>query len=537
MTITVKKRDNRVEELDINKIHKIVNWACEGLEDVSSSDVEMNAKLLFYDGIPTSDIHNSLIRSACDLVSKDYPNYQIVASRLLSYKLRKDVWGESTPPRLLEHIKKCVELGVYDDFILSQYSESEIHKIGKLINHDNDQRFTHSGLAQLIDKYLVQNRKTKQIYETPQFAYMLIAMTLFASYSKNSRVSYIKKAYQAFSEFKINLPTPIMRNVRTGRKFYSSCTLIDCDDILDSIFASTHAIGRYTASNSGIGLNVGRIRGIDSDIRGGEEVHAGMIPFLKVFESATKSCTQTGTRRGAATVYYPWWHYEIEGLLVLKNNAGTDETRVRKIDYSVVFDKLFLERLRDKQTISLFSSIYVPGLFDAFGTPEFAELYHKYESDKTIPRKTVEAKTIFEIFIRERVETNRIYCMFIDNANNQGSFKDTVRMSNLCCLTGDNLVNVVINGSNCEICIDELVELVNDDNNVYILSKDLNRDVIEYKKVVAGLKTKEVDEVYQILDKDTGQFVVCTGDHEIYTKNRGFVRADELTEEDELDIV
>lgn len=536
--ITVIKRDGSSVPLDINKIHRVLTWAVQDLEDVSVSDIEMNAGLHFHEGISTTDIHNSLVKSASDLISKENPDYQYVAARLLLYKLRKDVWGESEPPRLLEHIKRCVELGVYDGEILEKYTESEIHKIGKIIDHSRDSKFTYAGLAQFVDKYAVQNRKTNQVYETPQFAYLVMAMTVLSNYPKSQRISLIKRTYNAFSLFKINLPTPIMRNVRTGRKFFSSCTLIEVDDTLDSIFASAHAIGRYTASNSGIGLNTMAIRAIDSPIRDGEEIHAGLLPFYKVFESSTKSCTQTGSRRGAITVNQAWWHPEIETVMVLKNNAGTDETRVRKMDYCIAFDRTFLERLQRKEEVSLFSSSDVPGLKQAFGTPEFKELYLKYEQDPNIPRKTVPAEKIAEIFLRERMETNRIYCLFIDNTNNQGSFKDTVQMTNLCCLSGDNKIEVTIDGLPCTVSLEELVELFNTtERKITVLSKNLENGSIEYKKLLAAIMTKTVDELFVVTDTDSSKKVICTGDHEFYTKNRGYVRADELKEDDILDCV
>lgn len=427
--ILVTKRDQRTEPLDIEKIHRILEYATSGL-NASISEIEMNASLNFYQGISTVEIHDSLIKSAVNCISTEYPDYQYVAGRLLLYHLRKTVWGESEPPRLWEHIQENKSL--YDERIF-EYSESEVHKINKFIDHSRDDKFTYSGLNQFIDKYAIQNRITHEIYETPQFCYMLIAMCLFSKYPKNSRLKHIKRAYDAFSKFYINLPTPIMRNVRTPRHHFSSCTLIDVGDSLDSIFASVHAIGRYTASNSGIGANIGRIRNINSPIRGGEEEHAGVIPFLKVIEAATKSCTQAGSRRGAATINCQYWNKEIMSILPLKNNAGTDENRVRKVDYAISFDNLFFDRLKANENISLFSSIDVPGLYEAYGSAEFSALYKKYEQDDNISRITIHPMEIIKEFMKERIETNRIYALFIDNANSQSPFTDTVKMTNLCC--------------------------------------------------------------------------------------------------------
>jgi len=432
VSVKVVKRDGTKEDYSVDKIHKIIGWATDGIEGVSQSDIEMHSQLSIRDGITTKEIHEILIRSANDLISEESPNYQHVAARLLLYSLRKSVWGESEPPRLLEHIKNLVELKVYDDVVLKEYTESEIHKIGKFVKHKRDELFTYSGLQQLVDKYLIKNRKTGKVYETPQFAYILIAMTLFAKYPKDTRLGYIQKCYNYLSTFKISLPTPIMAGARTPIRQWSSCVLADCADTLPSIFSTATAIGYYTARRAGIGLNVGRLRAIGAPIRYGEVVHTGIIPFLKVFEATAKSCSQNGIRGGGATVYCPFFHYEIEDFVVLKNNGGSEENRVRKLDYAVQFSKLFYQRLINNQNITLFSNHECPDLYESFGTPQFDEVYERYEKDPKIKmRKVLPARELATLFSKERLETGRIYLMNVDNAN-QSPWTETVRTSNLC---------------------------------------------------------------------------------------------------------
>jgi len=425
----ISKRNGQSEDYDVEKIHKVVHWATEGLNGVSLSDIEMNANLSLYDGIQTSEIQQILIKSANDLISESNPNYQYSAARLLNMQLRKDVWASGTkPPAFFDFIAVRVDNGVYDPAILEKWSKEDVEKLESYINHSRDDLFTYAGLQQLIDKYLVKNRSTGEIFETPQFAYMLIAMCLFDD------VTEVKKAYDAYSTFKINLPTPIMAGVRTTIKQFASCVLVDVEDDLDSIFSSLHAVGKYTARRAGIGLNMGRIRPINAPIRGGEVIHTGIIPYLKNFESAVKSTSQNGLRGGSATVHVPFWHYEIEDVLVLKNNAGTDDNRVRKLDYSIQFCKLFYERLVANEDITLFNPNEAKGLYEAFGDNEkFEELYNKYENARSIKfKKKISARKLCEIFARERLETGRIYSMNIDTANEHGSWDIPVKMSNLC---------------------------------------------------------------------------------------------------------
>ena len=429
----VNKRNGSIEPLNLEKIHKMVELACDGLAGVSSSQVEINSGLQFYDGISTKEIQEILIRSASDLIDLDAPNYQYVAARLLLFSLRKQLYGvQFDHPTLFAHINKCVEQEVYDGEVLHKYTQEEIDGLGEYLDHERDFLFTYAGLRQVTDKYLVQDRSTGEIYETPQFMYMMIAITIFQNYSQENRITYIKKYYDAISRHKINIPTPIMAGVRTPIRQFASCVLVDIDDTLDSIFSSDMAIGKYVAQRAGIGINAGRIRGINSKIRGGEVQHTGVVPFLKKFEATVRCCTQNGIRGGSATVHFPIWHQEIQDILVLKNNKGTEDNRVRKLDYSIQLSALFYQRFIDNENISLFSPHDVPGLYDAFGTESFDELYERYEGQTEIPRTNVSAQELFLNLLKERAETGRIYIMNIDHCNTHSSFKDPVRMSNLC---------------------------------------------------------------------------------------------------------
>jgi len=429
----VKKRDGRIESLDLDKMHLMVEESCKGLAGVSASQVEMKSGIQFYNGISTGEIQEILIRSASDLIDLDHPNYQYVAARLLLFSVRKQLYGKMKElPNLEQHIVECVSAEVYDNDIYTKYSQEEIAKADSFIDHDRDYLFTYAGLRQVVDKYLVQDRSSGGVYETPQFMYMMIALTIFAEYPKETRMSYVKRYYDAISKHKINIPTPIMAGVRTPLRQFASCVLVDVDDTLDSIFTSDMAIGRYVAQRAGIGINAGRIRGINSKIRGGEVQHTGVVPFLKKFESTVRCCTQNGIRGGSATVHFPIWHQEIEDILVLKNNKGTEDNRVRKLDYSIQISKLFYERFIKDEEITLFSPHDVPGLYNAFGLPSFDDLYVSYENDPSIPKKTIKAQELILNLLKERAETGRIYIMNIDHCNSHSSFKDKVEMSNLC---------------------------------------------------------------------------------------------------------
>ena len=432
--IHIVKRNGSREPININKIHKVVEFACEGLAGVSSSQIEMNANIQFYDGMSTSEIQEIMVRSANDLISLDNPNYQFAAARLLTYGLYKQVFGEFTAKPFIEIIKENINRGVYDPEILEKYTEEEIESLGSYIKHKRDENFTYAGMRQVVDKYLVQDRSSGEIFETPQYMYMMIAATLFANYPKADRMHYVRRYYDATSLFKVNIPTPVMAGVRTPVRQFASCVLVDSNDTLDSIFASDMAIGRYTAQRAGIGINAGRIRGVNSKIRGGEVAHTGIIPFLKKFESTVRCCTQNGVRGGSATTHFPFWHQEIEDILVLKNNKGTEDNRVRKLDYSIQLNKTMYERLLSGGEITLFSPHDVPGLYEAyFGDPAvFQELYEKYERATSIKKKTIDAMELFSALIKERAETGRIYIMNVDHCNTHSSFKDPVYMSNLC---------------------------------------------------------------------------------------------------------
>ena len=431
--IKVQKRDGRIESLDLDKMHLMVDEATKGLAGVSASQVEMKSGIQFYDGITTAEIQEILIKAASDLIDLDHPNYQFVAARLLLFSLRKSLYGKMRElPHLEEHIMSCTNIDVYDKEIFIKYSKEEIEKANGYIDHGRDFLFTYAGLRQVADKYLVQDRSGGGVYETPQFMYMMIALTIFQEYPKDTRMSYVKRYYDAISKHRLNIPTPIMAGVRTPLRQFASCVLVDVDDTLDSIFSSDMAIGRYVAQRAGIGINAGRIRGINSKIRGGEVQHTGVVPFLKKFESTVRCCTQNGIRGGSATVHFPIWHQEIEDIIVLKNNKGTEDNRVRKLDYSIQITKLFYERFIQDAEISLFSPHDTPGLYDAFGTDRFDDLYVNYERDESVPRKTIGAQKLILDLLKERAETGRIYIMNLDHCNTHSSFKDKVEMSNLC---------------------------------------------------------------------------------------------------------
>ena len=435
--ITILKRDGSREELDLEKMHKVVFYACNDVAGVSASQVELKSHLQFYNGIESANIQETLIKAAADLISEETPNYQWVAGRLINYHLRKIVYQSFEPPHLKEIALKNVELGYYDKSFFSVYSEEEIDQLNNYIKHDRDENITYVGMEQFRGKYLVQNRVTGEIFETPQIAYMMIAATLFASYPKETRLKYVKEYYDAISNFDISLPTPIMAGLRTPQRQFSSCVLIETDDSLDSINATSSAIVKYVSQKAGIGIGAGSIRSIGSPIRNGDASHTGVIPFFKLFQSSVKSCSQGGVRGGAATLYYPIWHMEAEELLVLKNNKGTEDNRVRHMDYGVQFNKLMYERLLTGGDISLFSPSDVPGLYEAFfdDQDKFKELYE--EAERTVTRKKVmPAAELFGQFMEERKNTGRIYLMNVDHANTHGAFKPEVapvKQSNLCC--------------------------------------------------------------------------------------------------------
>jgi ribonucleoside-diphosphate reductase alpha chain len=507
----VVKRNGKTEPLDLNKLHVMVEEACKDLAGVSASQVEMQSGIQFFDGISTAEIQEILIRSASDLIDLDHPNYQFVAARLLLFSIRKQLYGRMHEvPTVKQHVDQCIKKGVYDAEIADLYTDEEFDKLQSMIDHGRDYLFTYAGLRQVVDKYLVQDRSTGTLYETPQFMYLMIAATIFSKYPKETRLDYVKRYYDAISKHKINIPTPIMAGVRTTLRQYASCVLVDVDDSLDSIFSSDMAIGKYVAQRAGIGINAGRIRGINSKIRGGEVQHTGVVPFLKKFESTVRCCTQNGIRGGSAT----------------KN-----------------------------EDISLFSPHDVPGLYDAFGTDGFDALYDAYESDTSVPRKTIGAQKLFLDILKERAETGRLYIMNIDHCNSHSSFLDKVEMSNLC-VAGNTKIEVRItthkevdgNATNIyrlppvEIEIQQLQEFIEEGLSldcVEVLSRDVDtgNQEIDYHKITAFAQTSPKAKVMKITDEESGKSIVVTPDHKVYTKNRGYVMAKHLRETDILDII
>jgi len=435
--IQVTKRDGRLEPIDLDKIHKVIEWAAHDLDNVSVSQVELKSHIQFYEGIKTRDIHETIIKSAADLISETTPDYQYLAARLAIFHLRKIAYNKFTPPHLYDHVKTLTDAGKYDEHILKDYSRAEFNELEAYLDHWRDMNLAYAAVEQMAGKYLVQDRVTKTVYESPQFLYMLVGMCLFANYDKGERLSYVKRFYDATSQFKISLPTPIMSGVRTPSRQFSSCVLIECGDSLDSINATTSAIVRYVSQRAGIGINAGRIRALGSPIRGGEAQHTGCIPFYKLFQTAVKCCSQGGVRGGAATLFYPLWHLEVESLLVLKNNRGVEDNRVRHMDYGVQLNKTMYTRLIKGQDISLFSPSDVPGLYDAFFEDQdtFEELYTKYENDPNIRSRQIPATELFSLMMQERASTGRIYIQNVDHCNTHSPFDPTVapiRQSNLC---------------------------------------------------------------------------------------------------------
>ena len=549
----VVKRNGLIESLDLDKMHLMVEEACKGLAGVSASQVEMTSGIQFYSGISTQEIQEILIRSASDLIDLDHPNYQFVAARLLLFSVRKQLYGKMKElPNLEQHIYQCVNHEVYDRDIFIKYSKEEIERADSYIDHDRDYLFTYAGLRQVVDKYLVQDRSGGGVYETPQFMYMMIALTIFAEYSKEIRMSYVKRYYDAISKHKINIPTPIMAGVRTPLRQFASCVLVDVDDTLDSIFSSDMAIGRYVSQRAGIGINAGRIRGINSKIRGGEVQHTGVVPFLKKFESTVRCCTQNGIRGGSATVHFPIWHQEIEDILVLKNNKGTEDNRVRKLDYSIQLSKIFYERFIQDGEITLFSPHDVPGLYDAFGTDKFDDLYVEYENNSSVSSKTIRAQDLILTLLKERAETGRIYIMNIDHCNSHSSYKDQITMSNLC-VAGDTQIKTRVvtyidnsDGTNDVRCgsvnettmtgLEQFIKagLLFEWQRVEVLSYNTETNQQEWAQITNFAETSPKAKVMKITDEESGKSIVVTPEHKVFTKNRGYVMAKDLTEKDEL---
>lgn len=535
--VRVRKRDGSLEPLDLNKFHRVVEFACEGITGVSASEVELRSQIQFYDGIKTSDVQETLIRAAADLITEETPNYQWVAGRLVSYHVRKQVWGSSTPPSLLDHVRRVVEAGFYDPVLL-EYDAEEFEELERAIDHGRDDLLTHAAMDLMRTKYLVRDRARDVLYETPQLAMMAISMTLFSGYPKGERIRWVVDFYDALSRHEISLPTPIMAGVRTPQRQFSSCVLIDSGDSLDSMNASASSIVKYVSQKAGIGLNVGRIRAIGSPVRRGDAVHTGIIPFLKYFAAAVKSCSQGGVRSGAATFCYPLWHLEVESLLVLKNNRGIEENRIRHVDYCVQLNRVMYERLLSEGNITLFSPSDVPGLYEAFFTDvnRFRELYERYEADPTIRKKTVPAVELFSTLMQERKDTGRVYVSNVDHVNDHGAFRKEVApvyMTNLC-VAGDTTVTVMLESGEIQDVQVSDVPTLCASGNVKVWSRNVRTGKLEFKDVTAAVKTSPSARVMRVTDVKTGYSVVCTPEHRIYTKNRGYVRADELNATDEL---
>ncbi|MGL9735175.1 MAG: class 1a ribonucleoside-diphosphate reductase subunit alpha [Symbiopectobacterium sp.] len=436
-SLLVTKRDGSKERINLDKIHRVITWAAEGLHNVSVSQVELRSHIQFYNGIKTADIHETIIKAAADLISRNSPDYQYLAARLAIFHLRKKAYGQFEPPALFDHVTKMVELGKYDTHLLQDYTPEEFAQMDAFIDHWRDMTFSYAAIKQLEGKYLMQNRITGDIYESAQFLYVLVAACLFSGYPRETRLDYVKRFYDAISTFKISLPTPIMSGVRTPTRQFSSCVLIECGDSLDSINATSSAIVKYVSQRAGIGINAGRIRALGSPIRGGEAFHTGCIPFYKHFQTAVKSCSQGGVRGGSATLFYPLWHLEVESLLVLKNNRGVEGNRVRHLDYGVQLNKLMYQRLVKGQEITLFSPSDVPGLYEAFfaDQDEFERLYQQYEKDDSVRKKSMKAVDLFSLMMQERASTGRIYIQHVDHCNTHSPFEPTiapVRQSNLC---------------------------------------------------------------------------------------------------------
>lgn len=541
--MNVLKRNGKHESLNLDKIHKMVEIACEGLHGVSPSQVEMRSGLQFYDGISTKEIQSILIRSASDLISLDNPDYQYVAARLLLFSLRKDVFGGDWNfefPSIKQHLLNNKSLNIYDNSILDEYTSEELDSINIFIQHDRDFIFTYAGLRQVFDKYLVQDRVANKIYETPQFMYILIAMNVYRNEDKSVRLKLIKEYYNLLSEQKINIPTPILANLRTPNRNSVSCVLIDVDDTRDSINHSDVAMGIATSTGSGIGVNAGRLRGIGTPIRNGSIVSNGVIPFLKKFESTIRSWSQ-GTRGGNCTVNFPIWHQEIRDIIVLKNNKGTGDNRVRKVDYCIQFSELFYRRYLENGEITLFSPHDVKDLYEAFGLPEFDELYISYENNPNVKKTTVSAKTLINDLIRESYETGRVYVMNIDHANSHSPFKGKVSMTNLCVAGETQIFISYFNKATEEV---SFLDIEIKDLNVYlnnseiedvrVLSYDIETKNNKFSPILAFAQTSPKAKVIKIIDYVTFNGIILTPEHQVYTKNRGYVSAKDLLETDEL---
>jgi len=547
MTIQVVKRSGRKEPLDLEKWQAQVAKICGGVADVSPSMLEIRAHPNFYDGITTRQIDEITLRAAVDLIDIESnpdvgnTNYQYVAGKQRLSMLRKDVYGQFEPPHLYDTVKRNIAAGLYTPELLEWYTPEDWDKMNSMLDHGKDENYGYAAIEQLIEKYLVRNRATKEIYETPQVRYMVAAATVFHKEEPNSaRMRYIKEYYSAASDGLFTLATPVLAGLGTPTKQFSSCVLIRSDDDLDSIFASGEMMAKYASKRAGIGLEIGRLRPLGSPIRGGEIMHTGMVPFLKKWFGDLRSCSQGGIRNASATVFYPIWHHQFDDLIVLKNNQGTEETRVRHMDYGVVLSAFFWRRFKDQGVITFFDPNEVPDLYEAFyrDIAKFEELYVEYEKRTDLRKKTMSAEEVFKGgILKERTDTGRIYLVFIDNVQRQGPFDpsvDPIYQSNLCCLTGDSQVEFMhSNGQIEKMSLESAVERWELGALTNSKVKSYDGDKVAWKSVSAAAKTKTVTELYEIED-ESGNIIRCTGDHLIFTKNRGYVRADELVETDVL---
>ena len=565
--LSVKKRNGLIQPLMLDKLHLMVEEACRGLSGVSVSQVEMNSHIQFYDGITTDEIQQILIKSASDLISLDAPNYQYVAARLLLFSIRKQVYGGSEMPHLIDHINKCVELNVYDSEIYQKYNKEEIENANSFIDHERDFIFTYAALKQAVDKYLCQDRDEGIVYETPQFMYIMIALVGFADYDKDKRMSYVKRFYDVISTHKINLPTPVMASVRTPEKQYSSCTLLECDDTLDSICAVDWAMRRYVANKSGIGLDPSRVRSLKSKIRGGKVLSTGKVKYIQAYEKSLESVHQGGLRKGSMTCFVNIWDKEIEKIIELKNETGNEEDSARNIDYAVKMSRLFYQRFINNQDISLFCPNDVPGLIEVFGLDGFDELYEQYEKDESIKRLTVNCQDLIVRFFNSRNDTGRYYIMNIDHCNTHSSFLDKINMSNLC-VAGDTKIKIknvypLYNDVGEifdwrvfeeEVEIQELGDIIEDriynithycadglreyDDTVapplQVLSYDFEKGEDVWRNITAFAETSPNAKVMRITDEKSGNSLVLTPEHKIYTVNKGYIEAGNITPYDML---
>lgn len=550
-SLNVTKRSGEVLPLNYEKIHRMVSWACEGLKDTSASQVVMSAHLQFYDKMPTKLIHDTLVQSAVNLITEETPDYQYVAARLLLVDLRKIAYNQYEPTSLLEHIQRCVKAKKYSSDLLTLYSENEINQIQKIVDQTRDLNFTYAGLKEFAESYLVKEKNIGLIFETPQYAYIALAMTIFsvedvvgdlyetAEVKQTKRLKLIKELYDTLSLHKISLPTPIMANCRTPTKQFASCTLIDCGDSIDSIFTTAHAIGRYITRGAGIGLNMGRVRGDGSSTKNGLGYSTGCIPFYKLMESATNSCSQGGIRKGASTVFYPFWHKQVQDLVPLKDSRGSESSRIQHLDYSVQLSKLFYDRVREGGNLTLFCPSEVPDLYEAFfqDTAKFEELYVKYENKKSLKKESIKAKELLDLIIRVRSETGRLYIHNVDNSNEYGSFlpdRATVYQSNLC-VAGDTKVTIRSSTGDVYIVdIKEIGSLRETLGDIEVLSYNLEGQHSEFKRITDFALMNEKAVILRVTDTLSKASILCTPEHPIYTLNRGYVKALELTAEDQI---